>query len=396
MEGEYLVEKLKMKNILIIITYTVVLFMALNHFTAVMGTLGKLFRIIVPFIYGIGIAFILNIPFQFFKEKVFGAGEKKDGKPRKWAKLSALLSTYASVLITVFLIVWFIIPQLGSSVNQLIINIPYYLISLQTIVNDLIDYFNLGNLLGSQVGSTWTNLLQQAATMLSNMLLGVFGYIMGLTSSIYNWMIGFIVSVYMLSGKENLQRQSKKVLKAFLPKKWMDTVMEVASRTNYTFNRFIKGTLIDSTVVGVICFICLSILGIPYALLVSVIQGITNMIPIFGPFIGAALSAFIILMDNPFKALVFLIFIIVLQQVDGNIIQPRIVGNAIGLPGIWVLFGVVVGSTLFGILGLIIAVPTAAVLYSLFKEFVNKRLEKKESSREEAKQQLNKRKLSHK
>lgn len=385
MEGEYLVEKLKMKNILIIITYTVVLLMALNHFTAVTGTLGKLLGIIVPFIYGIGIAFILNIPFQFFKEKVFGAGEKKDGKPRKWAKLSALLSTYASVLITVFLIVWFIIPQLGNSVNQLILNIPYYLVSLQSIVNDFIDYFNLGNLLGTQVGSTWTNLLQQAATMLSNMLLGVFGYIMGLTSSIYNWIIGFIVSVYMLSGKENLQRQSKKVLKAFLPKKWMGTVMEVTGRTNYTFNCFIKGTLIDSTVVGVICFIGLSILGIPYVLLVSVIQGITNMIPIFGPFIGAALSAFIILMDNPFKALIFLIFIIVLQQVDGNIIQPRIVGNAIGLPGMWVLFAVVVGSALFGILGLIIAVPTVAVLYSLLKEFVNKRLEKKESSREEAK-----------
>ncbi|MFA6942041.1 MAG: AI-2E family transporter [Clostridiaceae bacterium] len=378
-------EKLKMKNILIIITYTVFLFMALNHFTAVTGTLGKLFRIIVPFIYGIGIAFILNIPFQFFKEKVFAAGEKKDGKPRKWAKLSALLATYASVLITIFLIIWFIIPQLGSSVNQLILNIPYYLVSLQTIVNDLIDYFNLGNLLGTQVGSTWTNLLQQAATMLSNMLLGVFGYIMGLTSSIYNWMIGFIVSVYMLSDKENLQRQSKKVLEAFLPKKWMGTVMEVTGRTNYTFNRFIKGTLIDSTVVGVICFIGLSILGIPYVLLVSVIQGITNMIPIFGPFIGAALSAFIILMDNPFKVLIFLIFIIVLQQVDGNIIQPRIVGNAIGLPGMWVLFAVVVGSALFGILGLIIAVPTVAVLYSLLKEFVNKRLEKKESSREKAK-----------
>ena len=385
MEGEYLVEKLKMKNILIIITYTVFLFMALNHFTAVTGTLGKLFRIIVPFIYGIGIAFILNIPFQFFKEKVFAAGEKKDGKPRKWAKLSALLATYASVLITIFLIIWFIIPQLGSSVNQLILNIPYYLVSLQTIVNDLIDYFNLGNLLGTQVGSTWTNLLQQAATMLSNMLLGVFGYIMGLTSSIYNWMIGFIVSVYMLSDKENLQRQSKKVLEAFLPKKWMGTVMEVTGRTNYTFNRFIKGTLIDSTVVGVICFIGLSILGIPYVLLVSVIQGITNMIPIFGPFIGAALSAFIILMENPFKVLIFLIFIIALQQVDGNIIQPRIVGNAIGLPGMWVLFAVVVGSALFGILGLIIAVPTVAVLYSLLKEFVNKRLEKKESSREKAK-----------
>jgi predicted PurR-regulated permease PerM len=386
MEGKYLMEKLKIKNILIIITYTVVLFMVLNHYSAVTNTVGAWFGIITPFIYGLGIAYVLNIPYQFFKDRVFKAFEKKGGNSNRWINPLALASTYVSVLVAVFLIVWFIIPQLGSSVNLLVQNIPYYIASLETLLNKQIDYFNLGNLLGSQTSDTWTNLLQKAATMLSSLLQGVINYILGLTSSIYNWLIGFIFSIYMLIGKESLLNALKRVMKAFLPMKWMDSIMKVSGRTNHIFNSFIKGSLIDSIVVGVLCFLGMSIFGIPYALLVSVIQGITNIIPVFGPLIGAIPSTFIILMDDPVKALIFAIFIIVLQQVDGNIIQPRIVGNAIGLPGIWVLFAIVVGSGLFGIVGLIIGVPTAAVLYAILKESVNNRLEKKESSEEEVEQ----------
>lgn len=372
-------EKFKIKTILLVITYTVVLFMALNHYSAVLGALGYLFGIILPFIYGIAIAFVLNIPYQFYREKVFGRMAKKGGKLRRWTDALALLSTYVSVFIGIFLIVWFMIPQLGSSVNQFVQKIPAYLVSVQNIFNDIIARYNLGSLLGTQVGSTWTNIMQQAATTLSNMLQGVLGYIIGVTSSIFSILIGFIVSIYMLSSKDSLISQTKEALRAFLPDRWMAVTMKVASRTNHTFGRFIKGTLIDSTVMGVLCFIGLTVLGIPYALLVSVIQGTMNIIPAFGPVIGACLSAFIIFMDTPVKALVFLVFILVLQQIDGNFIQPRIVGGAIGLPGIWVIFAVVVGSALFGVVGLVIGVPTAAVCYSLMKDLINRRLEEKES-----------------
>lgn len=370
-------EKLKIKNILIIITYTVVLYMLLNHYGAVINTLGNWFGIIVPFIYGLGIAYVLNIPYEFFKEQVFGNWDKKDVKHQKWVNPLALVSAYISVFIAVILIVWFIIPQLGSSINMLIKNIPSYIASLEILLNNQINNLNLGNLIGTQTSNTWSDLLQKAATMLSNLLQSVIAYIFGLTSGIYNWLIGFIFSIYMLSGKESLLNQIKRVMKAFLPEKRLGPLMEVSSRANHIFNSFIKGSIIDSIVVGVLCFIGMSIFGIPYALLVSVIQGITNIIPVFGPLIGAVPSTFIILMDDPVKALIFVIFIIVLQQLDGNIIQPRIVGNAIGLPGIWVLLAIVVGSGLFGIVGLIIGVPTAAVLYGIFKEAVNKRLEKR-------------------
>jgi len=377
-------EKIKLKNVLFVITYTVVLLIVLNNFTAVRTTLGSWFGLIVPFIYGFGIAYILNIPFVFFKDKVFAFLENKGDLQKKLIIPFALISTYLSVLIALSLIIWFIIPQLGSSISLLVKNIPSYMISLEEFTNDLIDKYNLESLIGSQTDSTWTNLLKQAASTLSNLLLGIANYIVSLTSSIYNWFIGITVSIYLLAGKDNLLNQSKRILKAFLSDKKYDMALEISSRTNGVFNSFIKGSLLDSLIVGIICFIGSSILGIKFALLVSVIQAITNIIPVFGPIIGGVPSTFIILMVDPIKALIFVIFIFVLQQIDGNIIQPRIVGGSIGLPGIWVLFAIVVGSGLFGIAGLLLGVPAAAVMYSVFKEYVNKRLEKKEGIGKEA------------
>lgn len=375
-------EKIKIKSILIIITYTVILYMTLNNFTAVRSALDTWFGLIVPFIYGLGIAYILNIPYQFFLDKLKYLFERKKIMSSKFMKPAALILTYVSVFLTISLIVWFIIPQLGSSVNLLVKSLPTYLVSLELLINDFLSNLNLTDFLGTQTSNTWTNILQQAATMLSGVLLGIFDYIVSFTGGLYNWLIGITVSIYLLLGKDNLQNQIKRVMKAYLSEKKMDTVMDVASRSNRIFNSFIRGSITDSFVVGILCFIGMSIFGVPYALLVSVIQAITNIIPVFGPLIGAVPSTFIILMDDPLKALIFVIFIFVLQQIDGNIIQPRIVGSSIGLPGIWVLFAIVVGSGLLGIVGLIFGVPAAAVLYSLFKESVNKRLKNKENNKE--------------
>lgn len=357
--------------------------MALSHLSAVTGAFGKLFAIILPFVYGICIAYVLNMPYEFFRVKVFGALDKKSRKITKWINTLALATTYVTVFVAVTMIVWFVIPQLGNSVNRLVQNIPAYLSSVQEFVNNMINSLSLGNLLSSQASDTWTNILQKAATMLSSLLQNVVNYLLGLTSSIYNWIIGFIFSIYMLIGKDTLQLQMKRFLKAFLSEKKMNLILNVTGLTNTIFSSFIKGSLIDSMIVGVICFLGMSILGIPFALLVSVIQGLTNIIPVFGPVIGAVPSTFIILMDDPVKALVFVVFIIFLQQLDGNIIQPRIVGNAIGLPGIWVLLSIIVGSGILGMIGLIIGVPIAAVLYALLKETVNNRLKNEEKSKEE-------------
>ena len=194
----------------------------------------------------------------------------------------------------------------------------------------------------------------------------------------YNWLIGLIVSIYMLAGRDKLIRQLKKLVSACVPKRFLGKVMEVAALTNGTFGKFIIGRIIDSSIILVLCFVCMTIFQMPYALLISVIVGVTNVIPIFGPFIGAIPSAFILLMVDPIKGLWFIVFIIVLQQIDGNIIGPRVVGNSIGLSGIWVMFGVIVGGGQLGVVGMLIGVPVLAVLYTVLGSWVNKRLKKKE------------------
>ncbi|HCW05309.1 MAG TPA: AI-2E family transporter, partial [Clostridium sp.] len=276
----------------------------------------------------------------------------------------------------IILIIWFVIPQLVSSISSLVNQIPGFLKVLENRFNIIIQDLNIGYLLQTESNSNWTDFLQKGLTMFSTILQGIVAYMLGMSSSIYNWIIGLIFSIYMLSSKERLMSQLKKVMKAFLSKEVMETILDIAVRTNNIFKGFIRGSILDSLLVGVLCFLGMTILNIPNALLISVIQAVTNIIPVFGPFIGAVPSAFIILMDDPIKALIFIVFIIILQQIDGNIIQPRIVGDSIGLPGIWVLLSIVVGSGLFGFVGLIVGVPAVAVFYSILKENINNRLSK--------------------
>jgi predicted PurR-regulated permease PerM len=369
-------EKLKMKQILIIITYTVILYMLLNNFVALTGVLANLFKIILPFIYGFCFAYILNIPYTFFKDKIFSKLGKGKVSFDNWRNPLALISTYLSVVLFIILIIWFVIPQLVSSISSLVNQIPGFLKVLENRFNIIIQDLNIGYLLQTESNSNWTDFLQKGLTMFSTILQGIVAYMLGMSSSIYNWIIGLIFSIYMLSSKERLMSQLKKVMKAFLSKEVMETILDIAVRTNNIFKGFIRGSILDSLLVGVLCFLGMTILNIPNALLISVIQAVTNIIPVFGPFIGAVPSAFIILMDDPIKALIFIVFIIILQQIDGNIIQPRIVGDSIGLPGIWVLLSIVVGNGLFGFVGLIVGVPAVAVFYSILKENINNRLSK--------------------
>lgn len=401
-------EKLKSRNILMIITYAIILYMLFNNLTAVWISLEAGFAIILPFLYGLCIAYVLNIPYQFFRTKVFGIGgkgsmvgitgkvqsgkdddkknqvdkneendvvnEKKDGGVPGWIDPVSLIATYATVLLTVILVLWFILPQLGSSINLLIQNIPSYMTSLVALAEAWIANLNLTGLLGNQNDSIWTSLLGQSGAVLGNYLQNFINGILGWTSGLYNWAIGFVFSIYLLAGKDKLLVHFQMMLHAFLPPKWMGVLMERSGLANRIFTGFVKGSLIDSMIVGALCFAGTSALGIPYAILVSVVQGVANIIPVFGPLIGATISGFIILMVAPVKALIYVIFIIVLQQLDGNIIQPRIIGDTIGLPGLWVLFAITVGSGLFGVAGLIFGVPATAFLYAMLRETVHHRL----------------------
>ncbi|SHE80836.1 AI-2E family transporter [Alkalibacter saccharofermentans] len=374
---DFPMDKIKFKQYFLIITYGITLFIALTNIKSVFSVLGRLHSIAVPFIYGLVLAYLLNMPYKSFRERVFKPLEAKGKTSKKAAVALSILSTYLAVIITLAFLFRFIIPQLISSITQLIQNIPFYLETLENWAIYLDDTFGVEQMIEWYDSDFWSNISNRATELLTQILPYVGDYLMGLTSGIYNWLIGLIISVYLLYGKDLLIRQMNRITKAFCPDKYFVRTIEISHRANYIFNRFITGNVIDSLIVGIICFIGMNAFQMPFPLLVSVIIGITNIIPIFGPFIGAVPGIFIILIVDPVKALVFMFFILALQQVDGNIIKPRIVGNTVGLPGLWVLVSIILGAGLFGITGMLLGVPTFALIYSLLRDEVNERLKEK-------------------
>lgn len=371
-------DKGKLKNYLIIITYGIVLFIVLMHFSHVLRLLGIVYKVFIPVIYGLIIAFLINIPYEFFRSKVFKSLSDKGKKHAKAAVIISLIATYVVLLAALAFLFRFIIPQIVNSITQLIQNIPLYFSSLESYLNRVVEYWGVENFVSQQVQKIWVDFNNNANDILADLLPRVVNYLLSFTSGLFNWIIGLAISIYLLATKENLMRQSTMLLRAFGPQRYYDRIMELFTRANYIFRQFIAGDLIDSLIVGGVCFIGTSILQMPYAFLVSVIVGVTNLIPIFGPFIGAIPSIFIILMVEPYKSLVFLIFILILQQVDGNLIKPRVFGSTLGLPGMWVLISILVGGGLFGVLGMLLAVPTFALIYSILREETNARIKKQE------------------
>lgn len=371
-------DKAKLKQSIIIITYGVILFLAISNLTSVLRGIGIIYSVLLPMIYGIVIAYLINIPYRWFRGKVFLRLETRGGRYKNTAIILSLISAYVAVLAVIGVLFRFIIPQLLSSITQLIQNTPYYFTSLGAYVNRTLEYLGINHLLDKQLAIIWTDLNERATSVLSDALPIIGNSVLSLTSSIINLIIGFVISIYLIIAKETLIRQGQKLLFAFGPKRYINRTLELSSRANLIFYRFITGNLIDALIIGILCFIGLMIMGMPFVLLVSVIVGVTNIIPIFGPFIGAIPSFFIILAVDPVKALLFLVFIIALQQADGNIIKPHVFGNHVGLPSLWVLVSIIVGGGLFGIVGMLLAVPTFALFYSILRDETNARLNKKD------------------
>lgn len=370
----------KLKQNMLLVTYAILLFLAVYNWNTVSGVIGMLLQLVMPFFCGFVIAYLVNGPYLFFQNKVYARLAGKNEKRRKLVHILSMLSAYLVIALVITVIFWIIIPQLILSVNQLGENISGYMESLKVFLDDTIAKWGLSETVATEAQKLWDGLTKnsdQIGQIINTVSPHLISFTKGLTTGIYNWIIGIIVSVYMISGKEKLIRQFKKLVTALVPERYLDRVMEVGHISNDMFGKFIIGRIIDSAIILVLCFIGMSIFQMPYALLISVIVGVTNVIPIFGPFIGGIPSAFILLVVDPIKGLWFILFIIVLQQIDGNIIGPKVVGNSIGLSGIWVMFGVIVGGGLFGVLGMLIGVPILAVVYIVGGELVNRRLKKK-------------------
>ncbi|MDL2293302.1 AI-2E family transporter [Ruminococcaceae bacterium OttesenSCG-928-D13] len=366
---------------LVVVCIAILLFMALSNFGAVVGAIGWFFSIFSPFAAGVCIAYLLNMPMRFLENKLFHRFKRK--------RALAILTTYLGALLVLALLLGLVIPQLIDSISTLLRNATTYLNNLNGFVNEIGMRFEIGAELLDTFLLSYNDLVNQVVGFVRSILPDIVNWGVQFGSGLVSVLTALIASIYMLFGKEKLTRQCRRVLYAVLPAARADNVMRVGRLSDGVFSGFISGKLLDSLIIGIICFVGLSIMNIlgsvlgiamlsmPFTPLISVIIGVTNVIPFFGPFIGAIPSAMILLMINPGSALVFVIFIIVLQQFDGNILGPKILGQSTGLPAIWVLVAIIVGGGLFGFMGMLLGVPTTAVVYTLASDFVERRLRRK-------------------
>ncbi|MBR5091759.1 MAG: AI-2E family transporter [Ruminiclostridium sp.] len=337
-----------------------------------------------PILWGIVIAYLMNPAVEFFRHKIFGKWEKKKKDSPKTLRLIKNLSIFIVVILAIALLtglVLLIVPQFISSVSGLVTNFDSYSTNFLNWASatfaDIPQIIEIIENPISQIESflttSWSDISGQIFEFGSKIGGGVLSFVIGFK----DFIIGFIIAVYFVSSKEMLKAQSKKLLFAFFRNDHVQTVLAVSKRINDIFSHYIIGIIIDAFFVGCMTFIGATIIGTPYPILMAVIIACTNIIPFFGPFLGGIPVCFITLLADPIKALWIAIFMVAMQQFDGNIMVPLIQGDRIGVPSVWVLIGIIIGGGIFGFVGMLLAVPVFAIIYMLFKEFLEDKLRKK-------------------
>lgn len=360
-----------------IVTYAILLYLGASNLNLVLAFISQILSVMKPLIVGIAIAFILNLLLKKFENNVFKNGKifRKNKWIQKHLRLLSLLTTYLVTILIFVLIIIFIVPQVAESSKTLIDKLPEYSLKITDYGTEL--YFKLGltDDIMSQLFDQFKDLFVGLSTFTANTLLKIVDVTIGITSGALTTLMGIIFSIYILASKEKLIEIISKVNRAFVPKKTAAYLSNLMDSVTNIFSRFVGGQITEAFILGSLCFIGLMIFGIPYAPLVSVLIGTTSLIPFVGAFIGTVPSLLIIAMESPSKALFFIVFILILQQIEGNLIYPKVVGDAIGIGGFWVFLAITVGGGLFGILGMLLGVPLMAVLYTVTRNAVNNRLE---------------------
>ena len=349
-----------------------------------MNTVGKYLQTaintLMPFIYGCVMAYLIYP----LSQGITAYLDKMTGEKYKKMTLSAGIFTGLIIFaVAIYLLLWMLLPQLIESITSIVVGMPGMVDSLSEWIGSLLaDNPQLQQTVESMLENSSVELqnwltqtmipkAQDLITSLSASVISVFG-------GLFDFVIGIIVCVYVLSSADKLKRQAKMIVSAVAPKKYVESIFEITYEMDQCFGGFIRGKLVDSLIIGVLCFICVSIMDMPYPVLISTIVGVTNIIPFFGPFIGAIPCAILILTVSPIQALYFGIFIFILQQFDGNILGPAILGQSTGLGSIWVLFSILIFGDMFGFVGMIIGVPTFAVIYYLISKYVFKQLHERD------------------
>lgn len=372
-------EKEKQKAIIFIGCAIVFFYCALQNIPAIKSGILAVCRVFGPFLLGAAIAFVMNVPMRMIERRLLVGKWFK--KHTRWRRALAYLLALALVILIIVAVMLIVIPELGKTISDLVKQAPTAIDNVTTAYNDLLQtYPVLQDFLSTvEIDSDKmvSNVVSFLSTWSSTFLNSGINIISNVVSGITTGFLAFIFSVYILLQKETLARQGKKILYALLPKEKTDRILEVLSLTEKTFSGFISGQCLEACILGSMFVVTMSIFRFPYAWLMGVIIAVTALIPMVGAYIGCIIGALLMLTVDPLKSLFFIIMFVILQQIEGNLIYPHVVGKSVGLPGLWVLLAVVVGGNMFGVPGMLLFIPLFSVFYVLFGEFVNKRLAKK-------------------
>lgn len=361
--------------------FTALLVVALWKFDVVLGVLKTIGQIIFPFILGGAIVFVINVPMSFLEKKIFENIKKENKAARKLARPVSLLLTIVLVVGVIALVMIGVIPQLTKTMGSLMINITDFIPQIKIWIRDFFHDNREIMKLVDQVQFKPDQAIRWGISLLGNgagnMMNTTVSAVGSVVSGLATFFIAFSFACYVLFQKEKLHVQVRKVLFAFLPKQKAEAFLKVCSLTYRTFANFLTGQCLEAVILGCMFVVTLSILRMPYALLIGVLIAFTALIPIFGAFIGCAVGSFLIFMVSPKQAIIFIIVFLVLQQIEGNLIYPHVVGESVGLPSIWVLAAVTIGGNLMGIVGMLVFIPLLSVVYTIFRKVVYQRLKKR-------------------
>ena len=350
--------KIDYKKILEIVLIGIGCYWALNNFQIILDIFNSILAVIMPFLLGIMIAFILNV-LMIRIEKILS----RFILDKKYTSFKRVISIIVSLLIVIGvigIIITLIIPELTNAIKVIVKSFPETFEQLETWINS-VDLNSIASELSGLFKIGLTGMLGSTVDVISMFF-----------TSILNLVVGIVFALYILMSKETLKRQSHKLIDAYIPKRISVKLLEVGTLARTTFSNFVIGQTVEAFILGTLCAVGMAVLNLPYAPMVGSLVGITAFVPIVGAFIGGGIGAFMILTVDPMQALIFIIFLVVLQQLEGDLIYPRVVGSSVGLPSIWVLFAVTVGGGLWGITGMLFSVPVLSVVYALIKGHVNK------------------------
>lgn len=372
--------KKDIKNLMLLIVFAVLVYVGVQRLDMLWVFLRFLMGIIYPFLLGAAMAFVLNVPMHFMENKIFG-NAKEGSRASKMARPVSLILSLLLVVGIVLVVILVVVPELGQTIMSISASVEAAIPRLQ---DWAVDTFHNNQQIARWIQNLefdWNGIIGTAMDFLKNGAGNVLNSTMAVAKTVVNVLMNFFIalvfSFYILLQKEKLSEQVRKVCYAFFPVKIVKKIMEVCSLSYRTFASFVSGQCLEAVILGAMFFVTMTIFRFPYALLIGILIAFTALIPIFGAFIGCAVGTFLILVVDPMKGLAFIILFLVLQQVEGNLIYPHVVGGSVGLPSIWVLVAVTVGGSLMGVVGMLIFIPLASVVYALFRQTVYKKLKEK-------------------